>query len=33
MNIPPIGMQLVNTDEMAPGFGCEKPTTSNGFYV
>jgi len=33
MNIPLIGMQPVSTDEMAPGFRCEKMETSNGFYV
>ena len=27
MNILVIGMQRVITDEMAPGFGCEKPAT------
>jgi hypothetical protein len=30
-NIPLIGMQLISTEGMAPGFGCEKPATSNGF--
>jgi hypothetical protein len=33
MNIPLIGMQRVSTDKMAPGFGCEKLETSNGFCV